>query len=106
MPIGRDLPETEDLRAVSPGAEVAHASGMMNFPIANPLIGIGAPLGSSVSFGEAGGMLMVVGVVLAVVILAVGVAPLFDRSRRRVAARRTRTRQAPVPSMEVRGAHQ
>ena len=77
---------------------------MMNFPIANPLIGIGAPLGSSVSFGEAGGMLMVVGVVLAVVILAVGVAPLFDRSRRRVAARRTRTSQVAMPNMETTGA--
>jgi hypothetical protein len=78
---------------------------MMSFPYTNPLIGLGAPPAFSVSFGGVGGLMMVVGVVLAVVILAVGVAPLFDKSRKRVAARRTRTRQAPVPSMEVRGAH-
>ena len=78
---------------------------MMTFPVANPLIAIGVPLEARISFGVPGGLMMAVGILLAVVIVAVGVAPYLAGIRRRVVARRLRAPQVAMPSMGARGAH-
>jgi len=78
---------------------------MMNIPLTNPLMTIGFPvwsgLGVEVAWGLTG-----VGLVLAVVILAVGVAAHFQGPRRpRVIKRRPRSSQIAGPSLAARGAH-
>ena len=77
---------------------------MTNIPLTNPLMTIGFPVGASLGFDVAWG-LTAVGLVLAIVILAVGVAAHLQSPRRRVIRRRTRTSQIAAPSMAVRGAH-
>jgi hypothetical protein len=78
---------------------------MMNIPLTNPLMTIGFPVGSSLGVAVAWG-LMAVGLVLAVVILAVGAAAhLQSPRRRRVIERRTRSSPIAGPSMAARGAH-
>jgi hypothetical protein len=78
---------------------------MMNIPLTNPLMTIGFPVWSSLAVEVAWG-LTGVGLVLAVVILAVGVAAHFQNPRRRrFIQRRTRSPQIAGPSLAARGAH-
>jgi hypothetical protein len=90
---------------ISLGAAVADASDMMTFPVANPLIATGFPLTSSISFGVPGGMMIVVGILLAVVIVGVGAAPSIARSWRQFVARGVRTPQVALRNLATRGAH-
>jgi hypothetical protein len=78
---------------------------MMNIPLTNPLMTIGFPVGSSLGVDVAWG-LTAVGLVLAVVILAAGVAAHLQSPRRRVIERPTRTSPITGPSMAARGAGQ
>jgi len=78
---------------------------MMNIPLTNPLMTIGFPFGSSLGFDVAWG-LMAVGLVCAIVILAVGGAAHLQNPRRRVIRWWTRTPRITGPSMAARGARQ
>jgi hypothetical protein len=78
---------------------------MMNIPLTNPLMTMGFPVWSGLAIEVAWG-LTGVGLVLAVVILAVGVVAHFERpGRRRLIQRRTRSPQIAAPSLVARGAH-
>ena len=77
---------------------------MMNIPLTNPLMTIGFPVWSGLGVGTAWGVIAV-GLVLAVVILAIGVRAHFQSPRRPVIERRTRSVPIAGPSMVARGAH-
>ena len=76
---------------------------MINIPLTNPLMTIGFPVGASLGVDAAWG-LTAVGLVLAVVILAVGMAGRPKRPRRRAIERPARTSRIAEPSLAARGA--